>query len=275
MQLFSLKNDQLFVSEEKLFNCNDLSNFLFSEKIRAVRNAFPFFSETLQIILLKCRLFNLPTPELLRNNGQGLKRQMERLLVKNKLYKSPLLTIHFFRNNTNTDLYITVAPNDDSDLTLNTRGLLTDLFDKTDKSVSSLSSLSTGSQSLWDIANAHLRNTEADAFLLINSKGKIIESTGSMLLLIQGNRLCTADIDSSAYIDAAAPFIPAIAKQTNLLFEQKDGFTLEDLYNADELALFDAKYGVRWIVGFREKRYYNSKIRLLSDCLIQMISGQL
>lgn len=275
MQLFSLKNDQLFVSEEKLFNCNDLSNFLFSEKIRAVRNAFPFFSETLQIILLKCRLVNLPTPELLRNNGLGLKRQMERLLVKNKLYKSPLLTIHFFRNNTNTDLYITVDPNDYSDLTLNTRGLLTELFDKTNKSVSSLSSLSTGSQSLWDIANAHLRNTEADAFLLINSKGKIIESTGSMLLLIQGNRLWTADIDSSAYIDAAAPFIPAIAKQTNLLFEQKDGFTLEDLYNADELALFDAIHGIRWIVGFREKRYYNSKIRLLSDCLIQMISGQL
>lgn len=271
---FALYNDRIISSDEKLFGLDGFSELLFSERIRAVRNVFPFFTETLQLIQLKLRLFNCAFPPFIQHEGKELKRQMERLLVKNKLFKSALLTILFVRNKNEVSILISAELLEESEFLPNTKGLLTDVFAKTDKAISSLSSLSLGSQMLWNVANAHLADTGLDAFLLINSDEMIIESPENMLLAFHGDKITTVSPAVAAFVDPAASYLPGLAAKCGFAFSVKDGFAEDELRDADELALFNSLYGFRWVLGFREKRYYNSKVRTLVAALNKMVTSQ-
>ncbi len=262
---FILKNGVFVAADEMLLPVGDTETLLFSEKIRAIRNAFPFFKETLELLLLKFRIFNKPAPAILAYGGRDLKRQMERLLVKNKLYKSAIVSIYFFRNKQEIDFIISAEPLETFEFEMNAKGLLVDVFDKMTKAVSSLSNLSFGSEMLWEIVASHLPGSGCDDFLIINSDGKIIESTGKKLFMIKDGNITGVFASAGAYMDVAGLIVPAIAKKAGLSYSEADGFTTDQLLEADELFLLDAIRGVYWILGFREKRYYSMKTRQIDE----------
>ncbi|HBL73961.1 MAG: hypothetical protein A2W90_12200 [Bacteroidetes bacterium GWF2_42_66] len=265
MNSFILKNGSFVAADEKLFSIGDAETLLFSEKIRAIRNTFPFFLETVELLLLKFRIFNEPVPELLAYNGRDLKRQLERLLVKNKMYKSAIISIHFFRNKQGFDYILSADPLETFEFEINHKGLLVDIFDKMPKVVSGLSNLSFGSETIWKIAVSYLSGSGSDDFLIINSEEKIIEGIGKKLFLIKDGNITGVSASAGAYMDVVGLVIPAIAKKIGLVYSETDGFTADQLHHADELFLLDAVHGVHWIMGFREKRYYSMKTRQINE----------
>lgn len=272
MSQFILKNEKFFIAEERLFQFSDFDTFLFSEKFRAIRNNFPFYQETVSLILLKFRIFNQPVPELLIGNGHELKRQMERLLVKSKLFKSAVVTVHFFMNKEDVDYILSVEAMDITEFELNKKGLLVDVFDKMPKAVSGLSNLSFGSESLWKVAQTHLRGSGFDDFLIINSNEKIIEGISKKLFLMKGSQLAGVSVTAGAFMDVAGDIIPVIAEKAGLSYAENDGFSEDELFDADELFLLDSINGIHWILGFREKRYYSIKTRQMNDELNKLIA---
>lgn len=272
MSSFILKNGKFIAADEKLFELENLNTFLFSEKIRAIRNNFPFFQETVELLLLKFRIFKQEVPEILRLNGRELKRQMERLLVKNKFFKSAIIQISFFRNAEVIESILSAEALDETEFQLNRKGLLVDIFDKIPKAVSGLSNLSFGSEPLWKVAIAHLSGTGFDDFLIINSEEKIIEGIGKKLLLVAGNKLIGASVETGANMDVAGAVLPQLAERAGLTYSEIDGFTVEQLFEANELFLFDSVNGIQWILGFREKRYYSLKTRQINKLINEMVS---
>jgi hypothetical protein len=93
---YILVNGSFLPTAEYRFSLKELNGFLFSEKIRAVRSAFPFYRETLEMIKQKLIIFNQTFPGLTDNDGAELKRQMERTLTKNKQFLGAVLTIRFW-----------------------------------------------------------------------------------------------------------------------------------------------------------------------------------
>ena len=271
MSSFILKNGKFILADEKLFQLEELGSFLFSEKIRAVRNDFPFFNETVDLFLLKFRIFNCLVPEILAGNARELKRQMERLLVKNKLFKSAVITISFFLDTEGIDYLLSPEALDLTEFELNRKGLLVDVFDKIQKAVSALSGLSIGSDSLWRIASAHLVNSGFDDFLIINSEDKIVEGIAKKLLVVKGNKLIGVSASSGAFMDVAGSLIPVLAQNIGLSYIETNGFTVAELNEADELVFFDSLTGFQWILGFREKRYYSLKARQINDELNKLV----
>jgi branched-chain amino acid aminotransferase len=261
---FILKNGKFVAVNEKLFQYSDFETLLFSERFRAIRNTFPFFRETVDLLHLKFRILNQPVPEILNADGKEMKRQMERLLVKNKLYKSAVVKTCFFRKEKNVEYIISAEALETFRFEINKKGLLVDVFDKIPKAVSGLSNLSFGSEALWKMAVAHLPGSGIDDFLLINSEEKIIEGIAKKLLLVKGNKLTGVSVSSGAYMDVSGTAIPAIAGNLGLSFSEDNGFSMEDLYEADELILLDSVNGIQWVLGFREKRYYNIKAKLIN-----------
>jgi branched-chain amino acid aminotransferase len=267
MNPFILKNGTFLAAGEKLFTVADAETLLFSEKIRAIRNSFPFLEETLDLLLLKFRIFNEPLPDILRSGGKDLKRQMERLLVKNKLYKSAVISVYFFRNGIDTDYILSAGPLGTFEFELKNKGLLVDVFDKMPKAISGLSNLSVGSETVWKVAASHLPGSGYDEFLLINSEDKIIEGIGKKLFLVKNDKITGVSASAGAYMDVSGAIVPILAKKTQLSYSETDGFTTDQLYQADELFLSDAVYGIHSILGFREKRYYSTKTRELNAAL--------
>lgn len=92
---FILINGTFVLADEYRISQPDADAIHFSEKFRAIRSAFPFFRETLELIKLKLLLFNRSFPEFTGNDGSELKRQLERTLTKNKHFLGAVLTVTF------------------------------------------------------------------------------------------------------------------------------------------------------------------------------------
>jgi branched-chain amino acid aminotransferase len=262
---YILVNGSFIPAEEYRISLKESDAFLFSEKFRAVRTSFPFFAETLEIIKLKLLVYNQTFPEFIGNNGSGLLRQLERTLTKNKLFLGALLTVTF--NSQDGKIHYRIVPEkyEPADFELNEKGLFVEVFDKLKKPSASLSNLSLGSEIYWNIARNQIRGTMTDQMLLVNTEDQVIEALESNLYLVNGDQIRGASCDQGAFLDISQPLLLSIFTKLQLHYSENVPITIHDIRLADEIMLVNAIDGVRWIVGFEGKRYFNHTIRKISD----------
>ena len=262
---YILVNGSFFPVAEYRFSLKESDGFLFSERIRAVRSAFPFFRETLEMIKQKLMIFNQTFPELNENDGAELKRQMERTLTKNKHFLGSVLSLRFWMSDQKIQYSIQSAKHENAGYGLNDKGLYVAVFDNIRKSVSSLSNTSLGSEINWRIAGNYPKDVASDEFLLLNTDGQIIEAVGSNVYLIKGSMMKGASVYHGAYADISKPLMLTVFNKLKLSYSEKDGITEEDMKEADEIFLVNAIDGIRWVVGFEGKRYFNNTTRKIND----------
>jgi branched-subunit amino acid aminotransferase/4-amino-4-deoxychorismate lyase len=268
---YILVNGSFLPTAEYRFSLKELNGFLFSEKIRAVRSAFPFYRETLEMIKQKLIIFNQTFPGLTDNDGAELKRQMERTLTKNKQFLGAVLTIRFWISDQKIQYSIQSAKHENAGYGLNDKGLYVTVFDTIRKSVSSLSNTSLGSELNWRIAGNYPKDIASDEFLLMNTDGQIIEAVGSNIYLIKGRVVKGASIYHGAYADISKPIMLSVFNKLQLRYHEKDGITDQDMKEADEILLVNAIDGIRWVVGFEGKRYFNNTIRKINELFVRSL----
>jgi branched-chain amino acid aminotransferase len=262
---YTLVNGTFIPTEEYRISQEESDAILFTERIRAVRTAFPFFSETLERIKLELLVFNQSFAEFTDLDGKGLKRQLERTLTKNKQFMGALLTIQFRLLNQKIQYTIQSEKLDTADYELNEKGLYIDIFDQVQKPAASLSNLSLGSAVYWSIVKNYLYGAPVDQLLLVNTEDLVIEAPQSNIYLITGDRIRGASCEQGAYLDISQPLLLELFSKLNLNYSENEGITIEDLRKADEIMIVNAIEGIRWVVGFEGKRYFNNTIRKISD----------
>lgn len=262
---YTLVNGTFIPTEEYRISREESDAILFTERIRAVRTAFPFFSETLERIKLELLVFNQSFAEFTDLDGKGLKRQLERTLTKNKQFMGALLTIQFRLLNQKIQYTIQSEKLDTADYELNEKGLYIDIFDQVQKPAASLSNLSLGSAVYWSIVKNYLYGAPVDQLLLVNTEDLVIEAPQSNIYLITGDRIRGASCEQGAYLDISQPLLLELFSKLNLNYSENEGITIEDLRKADEIMIVNTIEGIRWVVGFEGKRYFNNTIRKISD----------
>jgi branched-subunit amino acid aminotransferase/4-amino-4-deoxychorismate lyase len=269
---YILVNGTFVPTDDYRISLPDSNALLFTEKIRAVRTALPFFDETLELIKLKLLIFNLSFPDFTDNNGAGLKRQLERSLTKNKFFLGAILTLTFRLVNQNIQYSIVTEKTETIDFELNEKGLYVGVFDKIQKSESSLSNLSLGSEAFWNIARNHLRNAMVDQFFLVNTEDELIEAPESNIYIISGDRVKGANCSRGAYLDISQPCVLEIFDILKLKYSEEEAITIQDLREAEEIMTVNAIDGIKWMVGFEGKRYFNNTIRKISELFNRNLS---
>jgi len=262
---YTLVNGTFILTVEYRISREESDAILFTERIRAVRTAFPFFSETMERIKLELLVFNQSFAEFTDLDGKGLKRQLERTLTKNKQFMGAVLTIQFRLHNQKIEYTIQSEKLDTADYELNEKGLYIDIFDQVQKPAASLSNLSLGSAVYWSIVRNYLYSAPVDQLFLVNTDDMVIEAPQSNIYLITGDRICGASCEQGAYLDISQPLLLELFVKLNLNYSENEGITIEDLRKADEIMIVNAIEGIRWVVGFEGKRYFNNTIRKISD----------
>lgn len=262
---FILVDGTFVPTEEYRISLFESESFHFSEKIRAIRSALPFFRETLELIKLKLLISNHSFPEFTDNNGAGLKRQLERTLTKNKHFMGAVLHLTFRLTNQKVHFTILSEKLDTIGFELNEKGLYVGTFDKIQKSVSSLSTLSLGSEMYWNIARNHLKNANLDQLFLVNTDDQIVEIPGSNVYLIKGRSVRGASSEQGAYIDITRPLILDIFSELGFEYTESEGITISAIQESDEILLANAIEGIQWIIGYEGKRFFNNTIRKINE----------
>lgn len=262
---YILVNGSFVPTDEYRISLPEADGFLFSEKIRAIRSSFPFFRETLELIRLKLQIFNHSFPEFTNNDGSELRRQLERTLTKNKQFLGAVLVLTFRFPDQKIQYSIQSESIESIGFDLNEKGLYVDIFDQIRKPASSISNLSLGSEMYWNIARNDLRNSSADRLLILNSDEQIIEVSESNIYVIKGKMIRGASKEQGAFMDVTRPFMLDIFKKLRFEYTEGEGVTRNDFKESEEVFIVNSIEGVRWIVGFEGKRFFNNSIRKISE----------
>jgi len=268
---YILVNGSFMPTEEYQISLTEYEALHFSEKFRAIRTSFPFFEETLELIQLKLLYYNQSFPEFTTDNGSGLKRQLERVLTKNKHFLGAVVTLTFRFIEKKVHYTIQSEKTEPVGYELNEKGLYIEIIRAIEKSTSSLSSLSLGSEVYWNIAGCHLKESTADELLIVNTLDGITEAPESNIYLIKGKAVRGASSERGAYVDITKPLMLNLFGRLKLNYSEDEEITEMNLREADELMIVNSMKGIRWVIGFEDKRYFNNTIRKINELFNQQI----
>lgn len=149
---------------------------------------------------------------------------------------------------------------------LNRKGLLIDVFEDYYKPCHALSGLKTASALIYVMAGLFRNERKLDDCLLINDERLLAEAISSNLFLVKGKRIITPSLDQACVEGVMRSVMMEIASAEGFIVEERP-VDAEELPGADEVFLTNAISGISWVLGFREKRYYNKTAKKLMEAL--------
>ena len=204
----------------------------------------------------------------------GLQNEIKRLFHRNKYYKGTRLRLSLFRNSgglftptDNTCSWLVEASKLETDkYELNSQGLLIDVFEDIKKPINYFAGMKTANSLLFVMAGLNSRKLAIDDSLILNEESNIIEASSSNIFIVKDNKIITPDCSEGC--------LPGIMRQEIIKIAQSRNIPLttgiinhDNLLTADEVFLTNAVRGIRWVLAYKSKRYFNSFAKLLIEDL--------
>jgi len=146
-------------------------------------------------------------------------------------------------------------------------GLIVDLYTTYKKPYSDLSKLKSINSQIYVLAGLYKKHHAFDEVLILNQQGYLCEGLSSNVFVYYEKTLytpalseaCVAGVMRSVVMDMAADEgIPVVEAQ----------ISPEIMKRADEIFCTNSIQGVQWVMGFKQKRYFNKISRILQEKLI-------
>jgi branched-subunit amino acid aminotransferase/4-amino-4-deoxychorismate lyase len=208
-------------------------------------------------------------------------RHIKGVLTRNKQFQGARVRITVFRNNgglytpgTNEVSYLIESTMLEHDTyRLNQKGYQIDVYQDMTKPVYPLSAVKTTSALLFVLAGIFRSENNLDECILLNHSKRICESISSNVFIVKRDRYYTPSLREGC--------LPGIMRQIIIEIIRKEGFhlhddctlTADDMLNSDEIFLTNAISGIRWVVAFGQKRYYNKSSKFLIKKLNEIAFG--
>lgn len=145
-------------------------------------------------------------------------------------------------------------------------GLIVDIFSEYKKPFSDLSELKSNNALIYVLAGLHKKKNNLDDVLILNQESFLCEALTSNIFVHYEKTLYTPALNQ-ACIDgvmrrvvmdiAVAEGIPVIEAQ----------ISPEIMKEADEIFCTNAVQGIQWVMGYKQKRYFNRISRILQERL--------
>ena len=197
------------------------------------------------------------------------------VLTRNKQFQGARVRITVFRDKgglytpevNEVSFVIESNPLENDLYTLNQQGYKVEVFTDIAKPDNLLSSVKTTSALFYVLAGIFKSENLLDDCLILNHSGRICESVSSNIFLAKGNKYYTPSLKEGCLPGIMRQVIIDIIKNEGLYMNDDCSLTVEDLLRSDEIFLTNAISGIRWVVAFRQKRYFNKSSKFLVKLL--------
>lgn len=153
---------------------------------------------------------------------------------------------------------------------LNKKGIIVDVYDEIAKPINKLSNYKTTNSLPFVMAAIYQKQHRLDEVLLLNQNGFLCESTSSNLFVVYQNQIYTPALSEGCVGGVMRNVVMQLAKKHQLpLIEAQ--INPQILNEAEEVFLTNAVGGVRWVMGYGRKRYFNEVARMFSGWLNQSL----
>jgi branched-subunit amino acid aminotransferase/4-amino-4-deoxychorismate lyase len=162
-------------------------------------------------------------------------------------------------------IIITAEEIADGGYTFNQKGLRIGLYSEIRKPVNTLSGVKSANALIYVLASRHARDNSWDDALLLNENGRICEACSSnVFIVLPDKRILTPPVTEG--------ILPGVMRKNLISWLNDNGKVVEevillpdDFYRAEEVFLTNVISGVRWVLAFREKRFFSTYTKKLLE----------
>jgi branched-chain amino acid aminotransferase len=211
-------------------------------------------------------------------NETFLEKIILELAEKNAIQSDARCRLTIYRNDggmyapeENTASFILeINPLEEQNYLLNSKGYAIDLFNDFRKPQNALSSIKSANSIVYVMAGIHKKQQQLDECILLNDKSHIIETISSNIFAVKNGVLYTPPVSDGCVDGVMRKKIIEIA-QTNKIAVYEISIMQNVLLGADELFLTNTIQGIRWVVAYKQKRYFNNTSKKLTDELNKLV----
>lgn len=203
-----------------------------------------------------------------------LKEKVDELIRRNKIGQQARVRLIIYREgdglyapeSNKMGYVLQVEKVEDASYPGNARGLIVDVYDEVTKPISGLSGLKTCNALPYVLAGVYKNQHKLDDVLLLNQHGFLCEALSSNLFVVYQDQLFTPALSEGCVAGVMRHVVMQLAKQHDLLLVEAQ-ISPQILNEAEEVFLTNAVQGIRWVMGYNRKRYFNEMFRYLLNAL--------
>ncbi len=155
---------------------------------------------------------------------------------------------------------IDVKPIHSNDYELNSKGVEVDIYTDIKKTRNKLSNFKTKNGLIYILSGIQAKEKNLDDLLITNENMGIIESSNSNLFVVSNGVLYTPGLEDGCLAGTMRMQIINIALEKGVKVYESN-ILPQNLLSADEVFLTNSIDGVKWVIGYRTKRYFNNTSR--------------
>lgn len=154
----------------------------------------------------------------------------------------------------------------ESDYQLNKKGLIIDVYDELTKQVNMLSNYKTSNALIYVMAGLYKKQRKLDDVFMLNQNGFLCESMSSNVFVVYDKQIYTPALTEGCVSGVMRSVVMDLAKSKDIDIVEAQ-LNPEVLKEAEEVFVSNAVGGIRWVMGYGRKRYFNENAKLLSALL--------
>jgi branched-subunit amino acid aminotransferase/4-amino-4-deoxychorismate lyase len=252
-------------------------SFLYGDGLFETIHAFGTQGRNLNLHLSRLKkgmeILNIEIPPFL--DEPMLSKEITRLLNKNRIFGSARVRLTVFRNqggkylpqNNSAGIIIDVEPLDLDMYQLNSKGYTIELYQEIKKPTNPLSSIKSCNSLHYILAGIYQKNINVNDCLLINEHDRIAEAISSNVFIVKDDNIYTPAVSEGCIPGIMREVIIKVAPKIGLKVNNQVAIPIQKLSDCDEVFLTNTITGIRWVVAFRQQRYFNKVSKLLTDAI--------
>ncbi|WP_316768487.1 aminotransferase class IV [Pedobacter frigiditerrae] len=279
MSTYILFNDEFFASEQAVIKASN-RGFKFGdglfESMRMCNGKLQFAEQHADRLKAGMKALKMEGHALL--DEYFLRQKTAELLKKNKLNGNVRFRLSIYRDgeglytpqSNKVGYLLESIPLEQTQYELNQKGLIIDVYDDLTKQIDKLANFKTSNSLLYVMAALFQKQHRLDEAMILNQNGFLCESTSSNLFVVYQNQIYTPALSEGCVAGVMRSVVLKLAKMYNLpLIEAQ--INPDILNEAEEVFVTNATSGIRWVMGYGKKRYFNEVAKDLSSKLNGLI----
>src|SRR5690606_29539808 len=145
-------------------------------------------------------------------------------------------------------------------------GLIVDLYTDYKKPYSGLSHLKSNSALIYVMAGLYKKKFAYDEVFILNQEGYLCEALTSNIFVYYDKVLYTPALTEGCIEGVMRKVVMEMAEDEGIPVVEAQ-ISPEIMKEADEIFCTNAVQGVQWVMGYKQKRYFNKISRILQEKL--------
>jgi len=146
-------------------------------------------------------------------------------------------------------------------------GLIVGLYSEFKKPYSDLSKLKSLNSQIYVLAGIYKKKMAFDDVLILNQEGYLCESLTSNIFVYYEKILYTPALSEGCIEGVMRRVVMDMARSEGIEVVEAQ-ISAEIMKRADEIFCTNAVQGVQWVMGYKQKRYFNKISRILQEKLL-------